>query len=426
MAVCTIFVSHSTDFALPKDQNLPWIVLETLVDRLEASGRFRAVWDRGSLEPGTDWRGEIETWMDTCDAAVVLVSERTLQSDYVAYEAGRLSDRQRKDPSFLLIPALIAPVDPARVRARFNPQRLSERTWVTGDTGELVDGIVDRLRVVTCPPPPLRRRAARLSTLLHGVTRPAVAEAVRKVNPALGALPGDEEALRMRFAIELAGAGMAPASVEAIQYCKTHHAPPDGLTSELLEEIARLVAASWVELPTAGEIVAVVREEPNSRALGLNARQVLVGEIHVLSARYSDERESWQITTANGLTDEIDAGTAAGLIEQVRKALDGRLASPGTTLEEALDDLHWLGEPVVVVLPDLGIGPEELAALRKAFPRVRFLLLTGQPTRARNWMGVAEIRLLPDLPGDEDAFCNEYRRFTRLVTFPTRPAGPTS
>ncbi len=411
MSACNIFISHSTSFAT---QTLARDVLEELLSALEEAKGYELLVDRSTLRPGDSWRNQIDRWVETCDAAVVLLSEAALDSAYVAYETSLLALRRRKDSSFLLLPVLIPPVNQQRLSvSRLEPQQLIAKQVVSGNTAqEIVGRVLEGLRQVACPAPAQKRRAVKLSSLLGKVPDVALRDAIGKFKPELKYwLPVDSDAVQLRLAIELTGSGLAPEAAQAIQHCRDYLPDEPGLRTERLKQIARLVAASWVDLRAAGQIVRVVREEPSPRALGLNSRSMVVGELHVLCARYYDEDDLWTVRSGNGLVDEDAAGS---LIREVRGLLLDEFKVAEEELKEMLEDQQWSRQPVIVVLPHGGIGLPELTALRQEFPTVTFLLLIGGPAVSAR-LDPTEVEVLPELPGDEDAFCKEYRRFERSL-----------
>jgi hypothetical protein len=75
---------------------------DTFQDRLEL------LYDERTLSPGDDWSKRLDTFVDECHAAIVLISHRALHvSDWVKKELSNLEMRKRHDPDFLLIPVTI-------------------------------------------------------------------------------------------------------------------------------------------------------------------------------------------------------------------------------------------------------------------------------------------------------------------------------
>lgn len=104
-----IFISHSAKDAKAK------AVLRKLYRTLRRD--FEVLLDRERLQGGDDWRRELHTWMGLCDGAVVILSEDALcESPWVHREATILGYRNEDEKDFVLVPVLVPPVTPERVR----------------------------------------------------------------------------------------------------------------------------------------------------------------------------------------------------------------------------------------------------------------------------------------------------------------------
>jgi TIR domain len=74
--------------------------VRTLVkDRLEAAG-FEVLLDVARLEPGDEWRAKLHFWLETCDAAVILLNPESMASPWVRKEADILMHRWTVSRSF--------------------------------------------------------------------------------------------------------------------------------------------------------------------------------------------------------------------------------------------------------------------------------------------------------------------------------------
>jgi len=179
MTALKLFVSHSSrlddqehDYA---DDQANWRLLREVCDALEArcQDSIQLLVDWSGLTAGDDWNRELNLWLAECHAAVVLVSKRALKrSDWVAKEASILGWRRALDPSFLLIPVLIA-------------GESTKRDLATGFFGSLD---MDRIQCVDVP------RSAQ-----------AIVEGIAK---RLGA-PADLAARRAQTPLELLQGGIA-------------------------------------------------------------------------------------------------------------------------------------------------------------------------------------------------------------------------
>ncbi|MBK8211940.1 MAG: toll/interleukin-1 receptor domain-containing protein [Rhodospirillales bacterium] len=117
-----IFVSHSAHDSATAE------FLDALHKQLDEGG-FEPLVDRYELRKqlGTKWRDALHTWMELCDAAVILINERAVTGpSWVPHEATVFYMRQRHDRSFPIIPVLLPPVTLEQAVKRFHAQDLDE------------------------------------------------------------------------------------------------------------------------------------------------------------------------------------------------------------------------------------------------------------------------------------------------------------
>src|SRR5687768_11218947 len=110
-----IFISHSTDITDEPGRKYVTAVVSGLADATDEKGdpRFDVFYDRKSLEGGDDWNKKIVNHLIYCHAAVLILSPRALDSEFVKFEVSNLMarrarelDPQTNQPSFLVIPVL--------------------------------------------------------------------------------------------------------------------------------------------------------------------------------------------------------------------------------------------------------------------------------------------------------------------------------
>ncbi len=77
-----------------------------LYSALEAAG-FTALQDKKRLVHGDAWHDGLDTMLNQCHGAVILLSPEVANSDWVRREATILSHRKRVCPDFVLLPVLI-------------------------------------------------------------------------------------------------------------------------------------------------------------------------------------------------------------------------------------------------------------------------------------------------------------------------------
>src|SRR5262249_11324638 len=111
-----VFFSHSTDKGTPERA-----ILAALVDKLR--GDYAILLDRETLVPSEDWRSTLNVWIGSCDAAVILVTQQSVASEFCQYEWSILSYRRRVRPQFLVIP-IYQGVTPQQIAGK--PHQISE------------------------------------------------------------------------------------------------------------------------------------------------------------------------------------------------------------------------------------------------------------------------------------------------------------
>src|SRR5689334_22655298 len=69
--------------------------------------------DWAELEPGKPWREPINTWLEHCEAAVLMLNRKAVDSPFVAYEVSELMRRSGAgDSAFTVIPVHVRNADP--------------------------------------------------------------------------------------------------------------------------------------------------------------------------------------------------------------------------------------------------------------------------------------------------------------------------
>src|SRR5437773_6595925 len=119
-----IFISHSTgkDDAAGRQRLLDIEV--ALKGPAGAPSGHDVLLDFKRLEPSFKWRSELDEWMATCHAAVLLLTPKALESQWVLKEATILAHRAARDTRFLLFPALLDGLTREQLTAkdsRFSP-----------------------------------------------------------------------------------------------------------------------------------------------------------------------------------------------------------------------------------------------------------------------------------------------------------------
>lgn len=430
-----VFISHSA-----KEEQAQ-AVQGALVAALKAPGRLKKLnvlplLDKEKLRPGDMWRTQINLWVGGCDAAVVLLSEAALQSDWVFYEASLLSDRAQRNASFLVIPVCLGTVDQAKFEAsRFHRVlQLANIQAVHGagrPADEIVDDIVKALKkAARVEVTPAQERA---QCLMRELERAQLGEAQLKEAAAWAGLdldpwlPGGDA--RLRLAVQLMSVGME-ASVAAIDNLVGNL--PASFSAQAradwLRRVLDLIASAWVDESSAGRICPIALRKEGWAALGINASDPLTAKMYVLASSRNEPRLWEDVPVCDGIAaaDTFDQ-LVEKLIQKVERVLTTYLNCSPEELQRLLKDRYFgRPHPVFVAMPGEGITQEILAALRARFEHVTFFLLMGEkPVEPPPLLEEVLRVLFPQLvPGDEPLFLDTYERFRGRFFAETRGGLP--
>jgi hypothetical protein len=413
MSDSVIFFSHSAKSEEAK------IVLEFLWNGL-TEAHFEVLLDRKLLEVGALWRDELDTWMSLCNAAVVLLSENALGSEWVKKEAAILKWRHTLDSSFDVLPVLIPPVTAETIRSHsafepFGLQDLQFATAVPGGEQALLDQVLERLDPLKSKPQAgpmdfwVDRIAfvlAKLEAIQPKVIDAAAAEAKRDLG---GWNPVNPKAERL--AREMLH--WRPDEIRAaLNYLRCFITDEKDLAS-----MVEIIAALWVDPQAAASIPDATRRPEQQRGVAINASHQDVAGMY---ARRGMARQCHLIRTSNAggeadaqrLTEEIIVGMELEFGE-----FDPR--TPEEITQFLRDDLN---EPVFVAVDEEGLleslesMPPLLDQVRDSWPSVTFILLTGDRMVDRSRLAECYIQFLdPKVPdGQEKRARGFYRAIKSL------------
>jgi len=98
----TVFISYSHKDEAWKEQ------LATHLKALEIEGFYQS-WDDGKIEPGSDWRMEIETALNEARVVVMLISADYLASKFITEVEVPLILKRRREGGVTVLPVLVRP-----------------------------------------------------------------------------------------------------------------------------------------------------------------------------------------------------------------------------------------------------------------------------------------------------------------------------
>ena len=397
-----VFISHSTE---PEDSGKESKFVDGLYAALEKE--FDVVLDKETLRGGDNWRERINHWMGCCHAAVVVLSARALESDYVAYEASVVCYRNKHDASFLLLPVLRAPADRVRECERLKPSQISETHGIVDGTEEgAIASVVKALK---------KHKTSKAAGLLDETTN-QVAEILGEardsdVNRAAEGLdivvdqwlPNRD--IRSDLATRLIAYGLTTKARRACSEAKSKIPPKER------EDLIGLLGAMWVESAAA----TALRECCDGKSVAATAaNQTEIAECYVLRASRRFPSDSWHTGSVSWRPDSrrTEEAELAALREAVESALlEVFNTGSAKTARENLSALAAVGEHVVVFLRVSGLTRSLLGGIRTEFPAVRFFLLGADPKQFRAWTDQSLLHIEP-APSAED----EDKLITRMAS----------
>ncbi|HKV10681.1 MAG TPA: toll/interleukin-1 receptor domain-containing protein [Thermoanaerobaculia bacterium] len=375
--------------------------------------------DVETFRPGDGWRSAINVWLGACDAAVILLSEDALKSDYVAYEASILAYRKEAvTPSLLLLPVLLGDVSPDSLqKSHLSPARLTEWQAVQGAPEQIVQLVLDRLKGIAFHQlTPVEQQARKIADQLRGVPDDILRTAAAKIDLPLSLAGGDP---RVRLAIQLLSVGMMGAVPALLEL---RPALPAAERRERMARLIERIASSWVDLRCVGRIPRIAKGQEPVRAFGVNARMWDAARMYVICASGDDPEGTWRTRSCTAVsgedfTDALVRAVWVTLRDLLRPDLDDLGPTERSDLALDLEALDVTGQPVIIGLERAGIDDTVLSRLRTEFPHVTFFLMMGPEIEMGTPLSasLAEMLFPRLLAGDEDSFQKQYRIFERAV-----------
>ncbi len=392
-----IFISHSAR----RDDGVV-DVLHGLRDGLRDAG-LEVYLDEDRLDPGFEWKDEVDRALLRCDGAVVVVGASTRHSRWVTKEAGILAARKQVSPGFKLIPVVVPPMTPERLKRQkeFAPIGLDQfQAVVVSEPGPAIARVVEALE-------PLARRFSVGSPhvlqelFVAGLLKGLDVDLLKRAGETLAlgeqdwALADQPERLLARRLLE-SPIDRLKGALEDIAYVRP------GIAHDVFEAVAPF---AWIDWAAASAIAEVVAAPDPPRAVGVNSRETLTCQMYVTcGAPKLKVRE---------LTGGFSERMAEEVCNQVREALHELFKSPlGQPLDDAtLQALVNRSKPVIVV-PHPPPEDAVLEEVKRTFGAVTLFFAAGPdaatvlPQRGLTFVRLLEPELDPD--AERDAL-TEYR-----------------
>jgi hypothetical protein len=348
-----VFLSHSShDEAATR-------MLEALEAALEAAN-YDVLLDKTDLKPGMEWPDEIRTWINTCHAAVVVLSEAAIASAWVLSEATVLMQRRFSQPSFVLVPVFLPPVtgDSLKGAEKWTPIDLHRVQGITCDDADAIaEDLLERLEPVMArygPRSPTHALEVELAERLRQLGDKALADVAETLGLDLSVWVFDDKptvvAQRMLDS-------KLPALYDAADLLKRlGGSPRTGL------EVYKLAAPyAWVPAEAVGQLI----ELAAARSFGLNSTKPLTCRMYVRRARHT-----WKtVELTGGWSEEI----VNEVLQETRSAVKDALGyDPEEDVSDQVLDAELRAQPAdrthFLIVPYPAPDAEVVDALRKRLP----------------------------------------------------------
>jgi hypothetical protein len=382
----TVFISHSAN-----EDEFAGDVLDGLKNLLETR-RYKVLVDRSGLRVAREFEDQLELWMDSCDAAVVLLNEKALHSEWVRDEVTVLLHRRhmlrsRRRQGLFLLPVLIGGVRPGDVRST-GLRKLAKLQFLDGSAELDASVLAERIASLFACPHPGDINSKAMDEWIRRITyridqvgsESQLAEAARALEMS------DDEISTVRLwggsrflAQRLMDSRLRRHTVEALGRLTPFM--PTGDSRTLVHEIA----PTWVD----GQAAALLLPEAPDEGLValLNAHQPETGEEYFARATCRAKTGYWSCVV--GIA--VGAQPVAELLTAWEKALEGDFVITTDTgypgPREAPPYRCFL-----IIDPNglnLEIIADAIRAMNERYPWLGILLLTGgslpDDTTVRSW-----------------------------------------
>jgi hypothetical protein len=391
-----VFVSHSARGEDDTRQLLDELRagLEAVKDK-EGNQKFAVLIDKDDLDPGVLWRQTLNTWIGSCDVAIVLLTEKALNSDYVQYETTVLRYREVSVPehSCTVIPVLVAPVDAKRVNDTqgFKASQITESQGIVSgrisdphDRADLIDTVISHLVNLERKESPLQEQEIFLEDLFRRkVPKDKVTNSLKKLEVDLGGWDVD---VYRSLALAMLSRGLDGASSRVIFDIRS-----DIQNRAELEALFEIVATSWIDLRSTRFLGKIATGSPNQRVVALDSTNHFIAEKYVWRAS-TNPKDPWDVAPVTAAFSEKAVEDLSREIETSLRREVG-LEDDGD-LQGTLQGQNYAGLPVFVAMPAAGVTTKILDELRLKFPTVTFFLLAGQDERVLQAIEDQKIELL--------------------------------
>lgn len=404
-----IFLSHSS-----KDGALTAAVSAALNLAGDGHPGYEVLVDRDCLKPGEEWPIQLHAMMAYAQAGLILLTPAALtRPDWVRKETCILTWRRSLDPDFKVFYVLLD-VEPEALDAQgFGPAQLSLLQRLPAvEPAALASAVRQHGPRAVGARTPFEDLVLKLTNILQDIKPAIIRQLAAQLHaPALPWWPGDHDRPVEALAARMLGGQFG------------HYVDLSGLInefkslslpSEALKNVLRWLAPHWLDPAVSGQLAAVARDlwqAGNGGCACVNGGHLIVYTAERLVEKAHPFRFDLRVARIEGGSNRPDA---AYYERQVC-----------AWLSEHEEDFHGWSDPEIVAalasdkpflfvplpLPDA----DTLRTLRQRFPKVVFLLWTGEQLPASD-DALPAMALRPAVPvPDELAAYQDYRSARRAL-----------
>jgi len=407
-----IFISHSAR----KDREA-YATLTAVKRYLETNG-FDVLIDETRIDGGEEWRNCINTWLAHCHGAVILLTEKALNSAWVQKEAAILSWRKSRSTAqeFKLLPVLLGiSAEDVKNSRKFGVLELVDYQDLMNLKGlalaKKLATLLEPLRQLQLTTPRQLAEAKLASQLRAVAGQPGLLNTViARLNEDSGGWEPNKDLAGKTARLLLQAPLSRVVSENALEPLK------QALTREALQIVVGMLRASWIDLLIAAVFVQVMGRPEGARAAALNGSELNFTELS-LFARANGGIDDWKVVHISDRTGEDQGGS---FVAQATAELKSR--TQARDRDELLRRLKIFlrANPILIVLPpieDRMPPPDEgeINRLLQEYPSCTYFVLSGAKPLAAGSLANF-VRLDPQLGStDEQNARDEYAVLQMLM-----------
>lgn len=389
-----IFISHSSDDG-SDDPEARWArdVREALTERLaqpdEHCTSYDVLVDRTGLKAGRSWRTAINGWMGTCDAAVLLLSNKALESGWVAYEASVVAWRKQvSGDAFAFVPVhLVEPrdldwerIDPTQVLQGQGVVAAYDEAWDDAARAAALDDAYHQVRealagLVPADAPPIARTLQHVRAALQTIGpggAALVSQSIAELSDVVdGWTPPDDDVERIARCMATLGLDRRVAK------CLRRLA--GRMNNQGMCEVVDALSSSWVD---GGAAAVVAGATDTTRVVASNVENADTAWFYMWAQTDVPPSQSWKVAPVvwQPRADDPDGDSLLAAIDVALYDLLKRESRADVVA--LLSDLAYADDRVFAAVRHDGLDATLLDRVLRTFPELCLFLFGSDRERA--------------------------------------------